>query len=348
MTMQRFLKIVGNGQRTMRDFTTDEAIEAMEMVLNGTANDVQVAVLMAALRIKEESQAELTAFTQVMRRYSEHAAQTPPHTIDVCVPYDGRAKTPVLLTASIFIAAACGVHVGMHGRVGLNTPPKFGVGVGDVLAALDIPVNLSLKQAVEMLEKTQIAFVTSAQFVPKLETYLHIRRDYGMRSFFNTVEKLLNPFGASSALVGIYHYPVMRRVTESMQALGYARGLAIQGAEGSIDVLVSRRTPILEFTESKPDINEWALDPNEFGWWESALEKTTSFTAQEQADLTLKILNPSETLPPYYRRGAILTAALMLYAAGLAPSVAEGVKHATEVLENGAAQARLKSLQPNP
>src|SRR5678816_2545568 len=111
MTMQRFLKIVGNGQRTMRDFTPDEAVEVMEMVLNGTANDIQVAVLMAALRIKEESQLELTAFTQVMRRYSERAAQTPPHTIDVCVPYDGRAKTPVLLAASIFVAAACGVHV---------------------------------------------------------------------------------------------------------------------------------------------------------------------------------------------------------------------------------------------
>jgi anthranilate phosphoribosyltransferase len=346
--MQRFLKIVGNGQRTMRDLTADEAVQVMEMVLNGTANDVQVAVLMAAQRIKEESQTELTAFTQVMRRYSEHATVTPPHTVDVCVPYDGRAKTPVLLAASIFIAAACGVHVGLHGRVGLNTPPKFGVGVGDVLAALNIPVNLSLPQAVEMLQKTQLAFVTTDQFVPKIEKYMHIRHDYGMRSFFNTVEKLLNPFGASSALVGIYHYPVMRRVAESMQALGYTRGLAIQGAEGSIDVLVSRRTPVLEFSEMNSEITEWALDPNEFGWWEAALERTESFTPQEQAELTLKILNPKETLLPYYRRGTTLTAALTIYAAGCASSVVEGVKQATEALENGAALARLKSLQPKP
>src|SRR3982750_3686831 len=151
--MQRFLKIVGNGQRTMRDFTPDEAIEVLESVVNGTANDIQGAVLMAALRIKEESQEELTAFTKVMRRYSESVPQVSPHMIDVCVPYDGRSKTPILLAASIFIAAACGVYVGLHGRVGLNTPPKFGVGVGDVLAALDIPVTLSLNQAAEMLQK---------------------------------------------------------------------------------------------------------------------------------------------------------------------------------------------------
>ena len=76
--MQPFLKIVGNGQRTMRDLTPDEAREAMELIMQGRANQVQMAAFMASLRIKEESAEELLAFTQVARRYSQQASMRLP------------------------------------------------------------------------------------------------------------------------------------------------------------------------------------------------------------------------------------------------------------------------------
>ena len=108
--MQQYLKIVGNGQRTMRDFTAAEAETTMERVLSGQASDSQVAALMAALRIKEESTTELATFTEVMRRYSQRLNSVQPHTVEVCVPYDGRTRTPILLAAAVFLAAACGAR----------------------------------------------------------------------------------------------------------------------------------------------------------------------------------------------------------------------------------------------
>src|SRR5688572_29122556 len=115
--------------------------------MEGQASLPQVAAFMAALRIKEESVEELTACTRVIRRYCQHLPCVHPHLIDICVPYDGRTKTALLLAASAITAASCGAYVGLHGRTGQTTPPKFGIGVGDIFNALDIPVHLSLEAA---------------------------------------------------------------------------------------------------------------------------------------------------------------------------------------------------------
>ncbi|MBI5929743.1 MAG: TraR/DksA C4-type zinc finger protein [Chloroflexi bacterium] len=105
--MQHYLKVVGNGQRTARGLTHSEAEVSMELI----ASPAQIGALMAILRIKEESvEVEL------------------PYLADICVPYDGGAKSPILILAAAFIAVACGVQVALHGRAGGKTGPKFDIG----------------------------------------------------------------------------------------------------------------------------------------------------------------------------------------------------------------------------
>jgi len=345
--MQTYLKMVGNGQRTMRDLTSEEAEAAMEMVMDGRASAVQVAALMAALRIKEESSDELAAFTRVLRRYSTRLELDHPHLVDICVPYDGRSKSPVLIPAAAFIAASCGVKVALHGRPGQTTSPKFGVGVGDVLAALHVPVNLSLDEAARLLmhESIGVGFVASEQFAPRLEVFNPIRIDYGMRSFFNTIEKLVNPFGAPAAIVGVFHAPVLPRVANTMQRQGYMRGIAVQGSEGSIEVLTSRKTPILTFDDPAGDPAELTLDPASFGWWERG-EDMSNLTNRANADLNIQLLDPANAdASPIYRRAALMTAALMLLAARKADTFEAALVTVQDALASGDPFARLERLR---
>src|SRR5690348_1258900 len=125
--MQKFLKIVGNGQRTARDLTAEEAEEAMTMVLDGRASTAQVAAFIAAQRIKEESSDELAAFARVLRRFSHQVTVTAPYLVELCLPYDGRSKAFSLVAPAAILAAAAGASVALHGRLGQVTPPKFGV-----------------------------------------------------------------------------------------------------------------------------------------------------------------------------------------------------------------------------
>ncbi len=336
--MQRFLKIVGNGRKTARDFTVAEAEEAFGMVMNGQASLAQVVVLMAAMRIKEESVDELAVFTRLLRPYCERLTQRQPDLVDICIPYDGRTKIPLLIPASALIAAAAGAKVGLHGRLGQVLPPKFGIGVGDVLQCLGVAVDSSLQDAEKILNQVGMAFVVSEKFAPCLTKFDQIRLDFGMRSFFNTIEKLVNPFNAETAMVGVFHQPVMRRVAQAAQAQGYARGLVVQGPEGSVEALTSRRNPIVEFRGDAP-FTEWTVDPAAFDWW-GRIEDPRSVTPQMNADLTVELLSPTEANP--YQRSTLLTAALILYASGKATTFEDGLQMARESLESGAALERLK------
>ncbi len=336
--MQRFLKIVGNGRKSARDLTMEEAEEAFEKLLTGQTSEAQTAAFMAALRIKEESAEELTVFTRVLRRHSERLEQLRPDAVDICVPYDGRGKSPVLLAASALIAAAAGATVALHGRVGQGLSPKFGVAVGDVLKSLEISVDASLPEAEKILDEIGVSYVRSEKFSPVLNRFDQIRLDYGMRSFFNTIEKLVNPFNAGSAMVGVFHQPVMRRVALAIQAQGYERGMVVQGPEGSIEVLTSRRNPIVEF-QNDGELMEWAVDPASFDWRER-IDEVHPITPANNAELTLQMLDPGRETP--HQRSAVMTAALMLYASGKASTFELALANAREALARNAAFERLQ------
>ncbi len=339
LNMQHYLKVVGNGQRTARSLTHPEAEAIMELILNGHASPTQIGALMAILRIKEESAEELAAFASVLRRHCQRVEVELPYLVDICVPYDGRAKSPILILAAAFIAAGGGVQIALHGRVGGKTGPKFGIGLGDVLAAVGIPHQLPLEDAAGLLQTRGVAYVDASQYAHRLEEFNALRRDYGMRSFFNTIEKLTNPFGAKAALLGVFHGPVLRRVAQAMQTL-YERGVAVQGPEGSIEILTNRRSQLVEFDHSQnSDLTEWTIDPAELGWWEKIDYPVAELTPTSNALLTLALIDPSNHDPALeaYRCSTLMTAALMIYTAGKATPFGEALTLAQRSLSDGTA-----------
>jgi anthranilate phosphoribosyltransferase len=325
--MQRYLKIVGNGQRTARDLTPDEAEAALTLIMDGEASLPQVAAFMAALRIKEESIEELAIFAKVLRRYCQTTIVESPYLVDICVPYDGRMKHLSVIPAAALIAASAGAKVALHGRIGQNTPPKFGVGVGDILGVLGVPVKHSVSEAAALLSDDTIgvAYIDVTQFAPALERFASVRFDYGMRSYFNTIEKLINPFGAPNVIVGVFHAPVLERVAKAAQALGYQRGVAVQGSEGAIDILPSRRTPIIEFGASGT-FESLTIDPDTYGWSDRSDAPSVAVTVETNAELTRNLLRPTDAPLNNLQKAMLLTAALIVYASGRQPTFGDAVK----------------------
>jgi anthranilate phosphoribosyltransferase len=340
--IQSYLKLIGNGQKSARTLSEAEAQTVMEQIASGAATPTQIGALMAILRFKEETVDEMIGFTKALRQAVERIDMGLPHLVDIGIPYDGRTKFPQLLVASACIAAACDVRVAMHGRQGQTTSPKFGVGVGDTLEALEISPFLPLSSAAHLLEEVGIAYVDSSKYAPTLEAFNSLRVEYGMRSFFNTIEKLLNPFHAPTLMLGVFHGAFLRRLPAVVQGLDYERGIVVQGTEGAVDVLSSRRTPLIEFFNGTTQ--EWQVDPNDFGDWQKQEETTTPFTATISAELTQQILDP-QSQSDAFQRGSVLTAALLIYMGGKASTFQEAVALAENSLSSGLAQARLLSLQ---
>jgi anthranilate phosphoribosyltransferase len=141
---------------------------------------------------------------------------------------------------------------------------------------------------------------------------------------------------------------------EVLQALGHPRAIALQGLEGSVTPSVRRRTRGIEACDKH--LVPLNVEPEDFGLHESEEPEMPFFGPPDDgkgtgdnpelikasAQVTRAIL-AGERGPA--RSAAVLGAAVMVKASGLAPTLAEGVDAVTKSLESGAAQRVLDSIR---
>src|SRR3990170_2191554 len=111
--MREYLRAIGQGPRTGRDLTVEEAREAMSLVLSGEATPAQAGGFLLLQRYKGESPEELLGFAEGVRAKAHLISPGVEGLLDVGSPYDGRKKSIVVSPAAAIVAAAAGVPVVM-------------------------------------------------------------------------------------------------------------------------------------------------------------------------------------------------------------------------------------------
>ncbi|HSP56382.1 MAG TPA: anthranilate phosphoribosyltransferase, partial [Dehalococcoidia bacterium] len=114
--MRGYLRAIGQGPRTGRSLTTDEARDAMSLILSGGATAAQAGAFLLLQRYKGESPEELLGLAEAVREGANLIRPSVRGLLDIGSPYDGRTKSIVVSPASAIVAAAAGVSVVMHGE----------------------------------------------------------------------------------------------------------------------------------------------------------------------------------------------------------------------------------------
>jgi len=196
------IKEVGRGKRGARDLTYEEALRAAEMILEGEATDAQIGAFLVAERIKSETENEIAAFADALRK---RALRRPlPGAVDCAGPYDGRRESFYATLPAAFILAASGVPAALHGSRPL--PPKWGVTLQDVLAVwgADCASPAGLERLLRAADETKVQFVPAELGGPPLARMRGIREQLGLRTVLNTAEKLIRYADAPYLACGIY------------------------------------------------------------------------------------------------------------------------------------------------
>ncbi|MBN2982696.1 anthranilate phosphoribosyltransferase [Cohnella algarum] len=324
--MIQLLKEVARGKRGARDLTYDEAFQAAEYILNLQATPAQIGAFLAAERIKLESVEELEAFVAVCRKYAE---RRPVHEgIDFAGPYDGRKTSFIATFPTAFLLAAAGMPVTLHGSASL--PPKWGVTLLDLLKEAGINAEtLSSERCVEAAAQTGVLFVPTEQWCPPLARIRPLRQEIGMRTIFNTAEKLID-FSFSPYLVfGIYHNTVFDRLSRLMVKLGYRKALIVQGAEGSEDLFIDRPTRVYAVENEAFELN--IVDPEAIGLETEVPE--TQWNAREQLSTAEAVLQGGGHMAFYNQ--VLLNGAVRLSLTGKVKSVEEGLYTCKALLDKG-------------
>ncbi len=326
-----------------RDLDAVHMCELMEEVLQGSCQEVELAALLVALRMKGETSIELAAAAAVLREHMVQLCTGRHDLLDTCGTGGDGLGTFNISTAAALVAAAAGVPVVKHG----NRAISGRTGSADVLAALG--VNLALDPATTRLclEKSNMAFCLAPNYHPALKNVAEVRRRLGVRTLFNGLGPLANPAGASYQLIGVGWREWLDPMADALVRLDTRRALLVHGQDGLDEVSLAGPTLVREVREGRVWQHEWT--PAHFGLEPCKIEELKAGSAGESAALIRDVLANKPGGP---LRIVLANAAAALLAAERVKTLPEGVARAQQAIASGAAARVLDQLaacsQSNP
>ena len=313
----------------------EEAEKVMDEIMSGEATPVQMSAYLTALSLKCETIEEITASAAGMRAHCIKLLHDQEVLEIVGTGGDGSNSFNISTTASMVIAAA-GVPVAKHG----NRAASSKSGAADVLEALGVKITLEPEKSAEILKKINICFLFAQNYHIAMKYVAPIRKELGIRTVFNILGPLSNPAGANMELMGVYEEALVEPLARVMENLGVTKGMVVYGQDKLDEISMSAPTSVCEIRDGK--FRSYELTPEQFGYPRCEKDALKGGTPQENAQITRDILDGKETGAK--RQAVCLNAGVALYIAGKAETMEAGVRKAEELIDSGAAKAKLEEF----
>ncbi len=257
--------------------------------------------------------------------------------IDICGT--GGSGLPRINTSTIsaFIVAGAGVKVAKHG----NNAASGKFGSFDLIAALDIPVNLSVDELQLRFNEYNLAFLYARNFHPVMKFFAPVRAELKQPTFFNILGPLLSPAQADKQLIGTPKLEYARLIAEVAQRLGKERVIVAVGSDGLDEVTLTGPTSIIELKAGK--INEYEINPHDFGLDPVGLDQLSSNDPAENIKIAKNILDnkgdQSKT------QLVLINSAMALYLAGRSEDLKACYKLAEQSLTSKSARSVMENYR---
>jgi anthranilate phosphoribosyltransferase len=319
-----------------REIFHDEMLALMRRIMSGEMSHPMMAALLMGLRVKKETIGEITAAAQVMREFSTKVIVADrKHLVDIVGTGGDGSHTFNISTCSMFVAAACGARVSKHGNRGVSSKS----GSADVLEAMGVPLNLSPDAVAKSIDATGIGFMFAPNHHPAMKNVGPVRKELGVRTIFNILGPLTNPADAPNILMGVFHPDLVGIQVRALQRLGAEHAVVVYGRDGMDEVSLGAATLVGEF--KKGEVSEYEIHPEDFGLTMASNRTLKVETPAESLALVRSVLD-NEAGPA--RDIVALNAGVALYAANVAPTMADGIKLALKALATGRAAAKMQQF----
>ncbi len=326
MTTEALNKIVDGGS-----LDAAEAERLMTSVMAGEVSPASLAALLTALRMKGESDDEVLGFARAMRAAAVPVA-APPDAIDTCGTGGDASNSFNISTGSAIVAAAGGVTVAKHG----NRSASSRCGSADVLEALGVKIAVTAEQAEQCLERVGIAFLFAPAFHPAMRHAGPTRAEIGIRTVFNILGPLSSPALVKRQALGVASPDLAPRMAAILGGLGCERALVFHGSDGLDEITLAGPTTVHDLRGGT--VTSYEIAPGDLGLDEAPSDALVGGGPEENAAI-LRSLFAGETGP---KRDALLAnAAAALVVAGKADELPAGARLAAEIIDGGAATAKL-------
>lgn len=333
MIKEAIAKIVNKG-----DLSYDEAYTVMTEIMTGQTTPTQNAAFLAALSTKStkaETIDEISGCAAAMREQATPVPHPGMEVLEIVGTGGDGAHTFNISTTAAMVIAASGIKVAKHG----NRAASSMSGTADCQEALGVNIQQDPDKALKLLQEVGICFLFAQKYHAAMKYVGPIRKELGFRTVFNILGPLTNPASPEYFLLGVYDEYLVEPVAKVLAKLGVKRAFVVYGQDRLDEISASAPTTICELKDGyyRTDV----IRPEDFGLTRGKKEELVGGTPAENADITRGIL--SGIIKGTKRNAVLLNAGAALYIGGKADSMADGVKLAEELIDSGAAMAKLEA-----
>ena len=291
MDFSKYIHAVGTGPKGNRDLSFDESKDMMTQILDQSIHSEQIAAFLLGWRLKPETTEEFRGAISACDSYI--TKKDIKDSIELGYPFDGKAKNPYIFPLVAKVLQESGLDLVVIGDE--IQPAKNGITIKDICTKIDLPKNTH--------------YFDRADFFKELSELTGIRNRLGLRSGFNTIEKLPHVANSEYGITGVFHKPYVKKYVEIFSDR-YKRFALIQGNEGTPELFSKGRLWISKGT----DLEEFIIDPEYYGInYKKSWDKITLEDSLNQLN------NPSDE----YMKLARLNAAIFLFVTEKATSIDE-------------------------
>ncbi|MDN5213883.1 anthranilate phosphoribosyltransferase [Fulvivirgaceae bacterium BMA12] len=325
------MKAVLNNLFEYKSLNKQQAKEILINLANGEYNQSQVAAFLTVYLMRSITVEELEGFRDAMLELCIPLEIDDYKAIDLCGTGGDGKDTFNISTLSSFVVAGAGQKVAKHGNNGVSSV----CGSSNLLAHFGYQFTNDKDQLIKSLDVAGICFLHAPLFHPAMKNVAPIRKELGVKTFFNMLGPIVNPSFPKKQLVGVFNLELARLYGYLHQKTD-KQYIILHSLDGYDEVSLTGPFKMLS------NNNEKMLFPEDLGfktWSQETL--WGGKTVEDSAKIFTKVLEGDGT----EAQNQVVTAnAGLAIHCGKSVSIEDGIEEARESLQSGKALQTFKKL----
>ena len=315
-----------------KSLSREQAMEVLVDISNGKYNEHEITSFITVYLMRSITIDELMGFRDALLSLAVKVNVGVDNAIDIVGTGGDGKDTFNISTLACFIVAGAGQPVVKHGNYGASSIS----GSSNVMEQLGYKFKNEEAALAREVKEAGICFLHAPLFHPALKTVGPLRRNMGVRTFFNMLGPIVNPAQPKFQLIGVYNLEMARIYNYVLQLLNKEFTI-IHSLDGYDEISLTTDTKILSNT------GESIRTPYQLGKKRVfAAELEGGSTVAEAAAIFKNIIEGKGT---WSQNAVVLAnAAMALHVTGKYENYDLAFQAAVNSLESGAANQCLKKL----
>jgi anthranilate phosphoribosyltransferase len=309
-----------------------EAKNVLVNISNGNYNPSQIASFLTVYMMRSISIEELSGFREALLELCLRIDLSAYNTIDLCGTGGDGKDTFNISTLASFVTAGAGIKVAKHGNYGVSSIS----GSSNVMETLGVKFSNDNDFLEKCVDQAGICILHAPLFHPAMKNVGPIRKELGVRTFFNMLGPMINPSFPKNQLVGVFNLELARMYGYLYQNTD--RNFTIlHSLDGYDEISLTCPTKFISNTK------EGILNPDDFGvrsLIQTEIEGGT--TIEASAEMFMNVISGKGTEA---QNNVVCANAAMAIATVTQCTPLEGFELAKESLFSGKGLVALNKLQ---